>query len=153
MPGIEPLGKLFFLIFSTGSQVKTCPVRNYEPLCLRASRVRPLEDLIVRKIIRPRLWRRSKYLIPLDDSAPMSARNELVFVRIGRDDPGTARRQTINQPSIGGNSEHSNAHRTLPGRRCRSNAFLFVTRTRLTRSGLLCRLGRFRGCRSSFASS
>ena len=152
MPGIEPLGKLFFLIFSTGSQAKP-DLFGITSRCVSAPRGPPLENLIVRKIIRPKLWRRSKYLIPLDDSAAMAARTELVFVRVGRDDPGTARRQTINQPSIGGNSEHSNAHRTVPGRRCRSNAFLFVARTRLTRSGLLCRLGRFRGCRSSFASS
>ncbi len=31
----------------------------------------------------------------------MSAGRELIFVRVGSDDPSAARRQTINQPPIG----------------------------------------------------
>ena len=59
----------------------------------RLARARPVfEQLIVRKIIRPRLRRRRKYLVALDVSPPMPARNELIFVRVGRDDPGAARR-------------------------------------------------------------
>jgi hypothetical protein len=84
------------------------------------------EDLIVRKIIRPILRWRSKYLIALDDSSAMSARSEFIFPRVRRDDSGAARRQTINQPSIGRNSDHSNAHRTLARGRCRGSTFLFV---------------------------
>src|SRR5882724_6620515 len=91
--------------------------------------------LIIRKIIRPILRGRSEHLIALDNSSAMSARNVLIFVRVGRDDPGAARRQTINQPSIGRNSKHSHAHRTLARRRCRSDTFLFAPRARLTRIG------------------
>ena len=116
----------------------------------RLARARPVfEQLIVRKIIRPRLRRRRKYLVALDVSPPMPARNELIFVRVGRDDPGAARRQTINQPSIGRDSKHSDADRTLARRRCSSNAFLFAPRARLIRSSRLCSLGAFRRRRSS----
>ena len=75
-----------------------------------ASRRAILVELIIRKIIRPILRWRSKHLIALYNSAAMSARNVLIFVRVGRDDPGAARRQAINQPSIGRNSKHSDAH-------------------------------------------
>lgn len=89
-------------------------------------------------------------MVALDETAAMSAGSEFIFVRIGRDDSGAARWQTINQPSVGRNSEHSNADRTLARRCCRSNAFLFAAgRARLTRRGRLCSLGAFRGRRSS----
>jgi len=77
---------------------------------LRPACVPPLGELIVGRIIRPKLRRRSEHLIALDGNASMSARNELIFVRVGGDDPGAARGQTINQSSIGCNSKHSNAH-------------------------------------------
>jgi hypothetical protein len=109
--------------------------------------------LIVRKIIRAKLRRRSKYLVALDDSAAVSARSGFIFTRIRRDDSGAARGQTINQPSIGRDSKHSDAHRTLARRRCRSDTFLFAARARLTRSDRLCCLGLFRGCRSSLVLS
>ena len=67
-------------------------------------------ELIVRKIIGPVLSRRSKHLVALEGSAAMSARNEFNFVRIRCDDYGAAGGQTINQPSIGCNSKHSDAH-------------------------------------------
>src|SRR6185437_16113947 len=101
MPGIEPLGKLFFSYFFDRfpGQKPTCSELR---AVVSAPRARtPLEDLIVGKIIRPRLRRRNEYLVAPGGNAAMSARNELVFVRVGRDDPGAARRQTINEPSIG----------------------------------------------------
>jgi hypothetical protein len=110
-------------------------------------------NLVVGKIIRPRLRRRNKYLVALDESTAMSAGRELIFVRVGSDDPSAARRQTINQPPIGRDSNHSDAHPTLARRRFRSNAFLFALRARLTRSGRLCNLGACRGGRSSLARS
>lgn len=63
-----------------------------------------LRKLIVGKIILPKLGRRSEYLIALDWNAAMSARNELIFVRVGRDNFRAARGQTVNYPSVGRNS-------------------------------------------------
>jgi hypothetical protein len=57
---------------------------------LRLSRVFFFEKLIVRKIIRAVLWRRRKHLVALDVSAAMPARNELIVIRVGSDDSGTA---------------------------------------------------------------
>ena len=149
MPGIATLGKLFFRFFTRLNSPKPSVPKSSRHI-FSVSR-EPMEELIVRKIIRSRLRRMSKYLVALDDSPPMSARNELIFARVGRDDPGAARRQTINQPSIGRDSKHSDAHRTLARRRCSSNAFLFAPRARLIRSNRLCSLGAFRRCRSSLA--
>src|SRR5262249_38492567 len=118
---------------------------------LRLARARRREKLIVRKIIRPKLRRRSEYLVALDGNPTMSTRNELIFVRVGRDDPSAARGQTINQPAVGCNAKHSDAHRALSRRRCRSNAFVFAARTRLSGSRRLRSVGAFRRCRSNLA--
>ena len=109
MPGIVPLGKLFFGFFWTFQQPKKQFYRKAAVISL-ASRRALLTELIIRKIIRPILRRRSKHLIALDNGPAMSARYGLIFVRVGRDDPGAARRQTIDQPSIGRDSKHSDAH-------------------------------------------
>ena len=122
-------------------------------MSLRPACVPPLGELIVGRIIRPKLRRRSEYLVALGGNAAMSAWNELIFVRVGGDDSGTARRQTVNQPSIGGDSKHSDAHRTLASRRCRRDPFLFTARTRLSGSRRLCSLGAFRRFGSSLALS
>ena len=45
-------------------------------------------QLIVGKIIRPKLRRRSEHLIALDVNAAMPARSELILVRIRRNDSG-----------------------------------------------------------------
>ena len=109
MPGIVPLGKLFFLIFFERFLGQNRPVGKQEPLSL-ASLTRPPEELIVGKIIRPKLRRRSEHLIALTGNAAMPARSELILVRIRRDDSGAPRGQTINYPSIGRYSKHSDAH-------------------------------------------
>ena len=95
----------------------------------------PRQSLIVRKIIPPKLGRRTKRLIAVDNSAAMSAWNELIFARVGRDNPGATRGQTINQPPIRCDSKHSDAHRAPTRRRCRSQMFLFAFRARLGRWG------------------
>jgi hypothetical protein len=115
--------------------------------------VPPVGELIVGRIIRPKLRTRSEYLVALGGHAAMSARNELIFVRVGGDDPSAARGQTINQPSIGRNPKHSDPHRTLARRRCRRDPFLFTARTRLSGSSRLRSLGAFRRFRSSLALS
>jgi hypothetical protein len=76
---------------------------------LRLARARPAGDLIVGRIIRPKLRRRSEHLIALDGNAAMPARNELILVRIRRNDSGAPRGQAINYPSIGCYSKHSDA--------------------------------------------
>lgn len=86
-------------------------------MSLRLARA-ALGELIVGRIVRPKLRGRSEYLIALDGNAAMPARSELIFARVGRDDSGVPRGQTINQPSVGRNSKHSDAHRTLTRRRC-----------------------------------
>jgi len=110
MPGIVPLGKLFFRLFWTFQQLKKQFYRKAAVISLPLARVPSLAELIIGKIIRPILRWRSKHLIALDNGPAMSARYGLIFVRVGRDDPGAARRQTIDQPSIGRDSKHSDAH-------------------------------------------
>src|SRR4029453_5648264 len=145
---------MFFLLFFRGVPRADLTCRKAEAVTSLASHAHALlEKLIVGKIVQPRLRRRSEYLIALDGNAAMSARNELILVRVGRDDSGTARGQTVNQPSVGRNSKHSYAHRTLASRRCRRDAFLFTARTRLSGSRRLCSLGAFRRFGSSLALS
>lgn len=76
---------------------------------LRLSECHP-EELIVGKIIRLELRRRSEHLIALDERTAVSARDRLILVRIRRNDSGAPRGQTINYPSIGGYSKHSDAY-------------------------------------------
>jgi hypothetical protein len=105
MPGIAPLGKLFFRIFLRSSAAPKQVCRKAAAVIFSVSR-----ELIVGRIIRPKLRRRSEHLIALDGSAAMPARNELILVRIRRNDSGAPRGQTINYPSIGRYSKHSDAH-------------------------------------------
>src|SRR4030095_1517255 len=144
----------FFSSFLRGSGAQNEGCRKAEAGTSLASHAHALlEKLIVGKIVRPRLRRRSEYLIALDGNAAMSARNGLIFARVGGDDPGAARGQTINQLAIGRNSKHSDPHRTLARRRCRRDPFLFIARTRLSGSRRLCGLGAFRRFGSSLALS
>ena len=92
MPGIVPLGKLFFSSFFERFLDKILPVGKNEPVVsLRLARVPSLGQLIVGRIIRPKLRGRREYLIALDGNATMPARSELIFVRVGRDDSGVPR--------------------------------------------------------------
>jgi hypothetical protein len=109
MPGIVPLGKLFFRFFLQVQGSQNRSAGKQRPLSL-ASLSRAPEELIVGKIIRPKLRRRSEHLIALTGNAAMPARSELILVRIRRDDSGAPRGQTINYPSIGRYSKHSDAH-------------------------------------------
>jgi hypothetical protein len=111
MPGIVPLGKLFFSYFFERFLGQNPTYRKARAIvCLRVSRACHPGQLIVGRIIRPKWRRRSEYLIALDGNAAMPARNELILVRIRRNDSGTSRWQTINYPSIGRYSKHSDAH-------------------------------------------
>src|SRR5206468_11437022 len=109
MPGVVPLGKLFFHFFCEVQRPQNRFAGKQRPLSL-ASRARRSEELIVGKIIRSKLRRRAEHLIALDWSTAVSARDELILVRIRRNDSGAPRGQTINYPSIGRYSKHSDAH-------------------------------------------
>src|SRR4029453_4196786 len=58
-------------------------------------RARPPEELIVGKIIRLKLRRRSEHLIALDERTAVSARDELILIRIRRNDSGAPRGKPI----------------------------------------------------------
>src|SRR4029450_13354279 len=74
----------FFSSFLRGSGAQNEGCRKAEAGTSLASHAHALlEKLIVGKIVRPRLRRRSEYLIALDGNAAMSARDGLIFARGG----------------------------------------------------------------------
>ena len=140
-------GQAFFWNFLGLPDTENSIVGGCQMLIFGGSR-----GLIVRRIIRAKLGRRSEHLVALDKGAAMSAWHGLVSIRVRCDNPGATRWQTINQSPIRCDSNHPNADRTLSSSRRRSNTLLLAACTRLTISGRLRNLGALRG-RRSFAPS
>lgn len=106
MPGSVALGKLFFPIF-LGISAGEDRLRKGKSRRIFAPNGCAAKKLVVGKIIWTELRRRREWLVTLDEyAAAIPARDEVIFVRIRRDDSRATRGQTINQPSIGCNSKH-----------------------------------------------
>ena len=101
MPGIAALGKLFFEKIR-GKEKRLGPQYSGAACARRL--------LVVGEVIRRKSRRGRKHFIAVNENAAVAPRREFAIVRVRRDNPGAAGGQTINQPSIGCNSKHSDAH-------------------------------------------